>query len=200
MKLLALAGLLAAAALLLVGAGCGSDEPSTDEGTATAPFDRAFIDAMVPHHEQAIEMSRSALDEGLREPILVDIANSIVETQRDEIEQMTRWREEWFGSSRIAPDGAEQLGVSLEDMGMSEETMDFSKTPDVDEAFATMMIAHHEGAIMMAELAADRAERPEIKELASSIIEAQRSEIEDLRPYASADGDDGMPGMDGMNG
>jgi uncharacterized protein (DUF305 family) len=59
------------------------------------PFDRAFIDAMVPHHRAAIEMAEAALKES-DYPGVQDTAQSIVEAQRREIEQMERWRREWY--------------------------------------------------------------------------------------------------------
>jgi len=54
----------------------------------------------------------------------------------------------------------------------------------VDADFAAAMIPHHEGAIAMAELARDRGEHPEIRDLAESIISGQGREIEVLRPHA----------------
>jgi uncharacterized protein (DUF305 family) len=57
---------------------------------------------------------------------------------------------------------------------------------DVDATFAQMMIPHHEGAIAMAEIAKERAEHDEIKDLADAIIEAQEREIGILEKHASA--------------
>ena len=198
---LLLALLVALAALVLLAAGCGGDgdagAPATD--AQAVPFDRSFIDAMVPHHEQAIEMARAAKAAGLTEPVLVDIADAIVETQQAEIDRMKAWREEWFGSAEIDPEGADALGMSMEEMGMPEGATDFSAEADVDGAFAAMMIAHHEGAIAMAKLARERAQREEIASLAEDIIAAQQEEIETLREFAPAGGHD-MDDMGGMGG
>ena len=82
-------------------AGCGgSNEESAPPPTVVpgqVPFDRAFIDAMVPHHRSAIEMARTAKEAGLAQPDLIEIADAIIETQQEEIDDMLRWREEWFG-------------------------------------------------------------------------------------------------------
>lgn len=59
-------------------------------------FDRAFIDAMMPHHEEAIRMARSELRDG-RDPELREISRSIIATQSREIRQLRRWRERWYG-------------------------------------------------------------------------------------------------------
>ncbi|MDI3340352.1 MAG: DUF305 domain-containing protein, partial [Sphaerobacter sp.] len=49
-----------------------------------------------------------------------------------------------------------------------------------DESFIALMIDHHQGAIDMAKLAQDRAEHPEIRQLAQNIITAQQREIEQM--------------------
>lgn len=59
------------------------------------PFDRAFIDAMIPHHESAIEMAEVANEETSNQRIK-DLTRRIIEAQEAEIEQMTTWREEWY--------------------------------------------------------------------------------------------------------
>lgn len=58
------------------------------------------------------------------------------------------------------------------------------KTGDAfDQAFLQEMIVHHEGALQMAEAALQNAKHQEIKDLASSIIAAQQSEIAQMRTW-----------------
>ena len=59
------------------------------------PFDRAFIDGMIPHHESAIEMAEVASEE-TSNPRIKDLTRRVTEAQEAEIEQMTGWREEWY--------------------------------------------------------------------------------------------------------
>jgi uncharacterized protein (DUF305 family) len=59
------------------------------------PFDKAFIDAMIPHHQSAIYMSEVAQDESKILEIK-ELAENIVSAQKGEIEQMKRWREQWY--------------------------------------------------------------------------------------------------------
>lgn len=175
--------LLVVAVVLGISA-CGGDDDSAADVAAGAEFDRAFIDAMIPHHESALEMARSAKAAGLTEPELEQVADDILATQQAEIDRMKEWRAEWFGSSDVDPEGAAALGMSDEQMGMSHDADDLLNSGDVDADFAQMMVDHHEGAIEMAELALDRAEHGELKEMAEAIIDAQQREIDVMEPHA----------------
>lgn len=62
------------------------------------PFDRAFIDAMVPHHQGAVAMAKQLLKSG-EQPALRTMADDIIEAQTKEIEQMRGWRKAWYGSA-----------------------------------------------------------------------------------------------------
>jgi uncharacterized protein (DUF305 family) len=61
------------------------------------PFDKAFIDAMIPHHQSAIEMAQVALKKS-ENPRIKELAENIVNAQKREIEQMKQWRKEWYSS------------------------------------------------------------------------------------------------------
>ena len=71
-------------------------------------FDQMFIDMMIPHHQGAIRMARVELAEG-QDAELKEIAQTIIEAQSAEIDQMNRWREQWYGEP--SPTG----GVPSED-------------------------------------------------------------------------------------
>ncbi len=70
---------------------------NTDAGELAnqRPFDRAFIDAMIPHHESAIAMANVALQES-EDPEILWIAEDIANAQELEIYQMRAWRGEWY--------------------------------------------------------------------------------------------------------
>ena len=59
------------------------------------PFDEAFIDAMIPHHQSAIEMAEVANHES-ENPRIKELAGNIVSAQKGEIERIRRWREQWY--------------------------------------------------------------------------------------------------------
>lgn len=59
------------------------------------PFDRFFIDAMIRHHEQAVEAARIVREESDRQEVR-QLAEAIIETQTAEIQQLREWRREWY--------------------------------------------------------------------------------------------------------
>jgi uncharacterized protein (DUF305 family) len=64
---------------------------------APEPFDRAFIDAMIPHHESAIDAAKAA-ESRAQKPEIKQLAKEIVAAQQTEIDQMKGWRKSWFGA------------------------------------------------------------------------------------------------------
>jgi uncharacterized protein (DUF305 family) len=139
------------------------------------PYDAAFIDGMIVHHEGAIIMANQALEQAERQEIK-DLANAILSAQEAEIGQMKEWRTSWY------PDLAETTGMAM-DMGPMEVP---AGDAPFDQRFIQAMIPHHEGAIAMARDALQNAERQEIKDLAQAIISAQEAEIAQMKEWLSA--------------
>jgi uncharacterized protein (DUF305 family) len=76
---------------------------------APEPFDRAFIDAMIPHHRSAVEAARVAEQQATR-PQVRELALKIVESQQREIDQLRQWRQAWYGSAEPSADSASPDG------------------------------------------------------------------------------------------
>jgi len=158
----------------------GMREGSSESGD----FSRAdvmFAQMMIPHHEQAIEMSDLILAEDGVSPEVVELAEQITAAQGPEIEQMESWLEEW-GVPAMRGDGHGAMGG----MGgmLSEAEMDALEAADGAEAerlFLEGMIEHHEGAIAMAEQHQENGENAEALELTASIIVSQTAEIEQMQ-------------------
>lgn len=71
----------------------GDMATSTDE---SLPFDQRFIEAMISHHEGAIAMAQSALEQSGHDEIRA-LAEAVVRDQQQEIDQMRGWLREWYG-------------------------------------------------------------------------------------------------------
>jgi uncharacterized protein (DUF305 family) len=77
-----------------MGTDMGSHDPAAIDGAV--PFDKAFIEEMIPHHQMAVMMSAMALS-WVDRPELRELLQSIIESQSAEIAQMRAWYREWYG-------------------------------------------------------------------------------------------------------
>ncbi len=69
------------------GMGMGGGMDMGDMPAAGRDFDRMWLDAMIEHHEGAVVMARTEIEDG-RNAGAIDLARSISETQTREIEEM----------------------------------------------------------------------------------------------------------------
>jgi len=84
-----------------------------DQLAQQRPFDRAFIDSMIPHHASAIDMASVALMRSTN-PAIKRIARAIVDAQSQEIGQMIQWRKLWYSGS-ITLGGSLMVALSAVD-------------------------------------------------------------------------------------
>lgn len=153
-------------------------------------IDELFINMMVPHHEGALEMARIAQERSQR-PEILEMADAIIASQSEEIAQMKTWKQTWYGSSDT-PDMSEMpMLMDMPGMGDMGHTMDMQADVDAlrnaaepfDLAFINAMIVHHQSAIDAANVVLNSAVHPEIKEMASQIIDAQQAEIDQMKEW-----------------
>ena len=141
--------------------------------------DKAFIDAMVPHHQGAIVMARVALENAEHEEIR-ELSRNIVSTQQAEIGELKAIKKEEFGTSHVP---MEMSSEQMRGMGMMMDPQSLAEENPFDQAFIDAMIPHHRSAIEMAKVANQESENPRIKELAQNIMSAQKGEIEQMRRW-----------------
>lgn len=67
-----------------------------DLGAADSQFDLRFLNAMIPHHEGALTMAQEALEKSSR-PEIKQLAQAILDSQQQEINQMNQWKKAWYG-------------------------------------------------------------------------------------------------------
>ena len=136
-----------------------------------------FAAMMIPHHEQAIQMSELALLNS-NEPEILALANEIKAAQGPEIEQMKSWGSSMMGSH--AGHMMDEGMLSDDEMAQLKDT----KGAEFDRLFLEGMIKHHQGAIEMADMIIDSANE-EAALLGKNIVESQSAEIERMRQLLS---------------
>ena len=184
-----------AVALVTTAAACSNDDGTTGNSgdtttrgqTATAELpddvndaDVAFVQGMVPHHEQAIQMSELVIANG-DDPTVIALAEQINAAQGPEIDQMNTWLDDWD----IDPAGSDGMdGMDGANGMMSDDEMDMMSEAmgaDLDRMFLETMIRHHQGAIRMAEVELEEGSNADVLALAQGIIDCQQAEIDQMQ-------------------
>jgi uncharacterized protein (DUF305 family) len=133
--------------------------------------DIMFAQMMIPHHQQAIEMSKYALKNSTNMEIK-RIASAISASQGGEISQMKFWLK--------ATKSSATMGHSMDMNGMISEsqmrTLSALKGEKFDEAFLRAMVEHHRGALEMITLLKGT-KNSEARKLAANINRVQKAEI-----------------------
>ncbi|MFB0834619.1 DUF305 domain-containing protein [Arthrobacter halodurans] len=152
--------------------------PGNSSRTRT-PTDTMFVRMMIPHHEQAVQMSDIVLAKsGIDEPI-VDLANKIKAAQEPEIEQMESWLSEWGQPTLPAGSGRGQMRGMAGERGIAE--LEAAEGDEAARVFLTHMIVHHQGAVQMAEREVANGTNQDVVDFASKMIEDQKAEIEVMK-------------------
>jgi uncharacterized protein (DUF305 family) len=173
--------------------------------------DEHFIVMMIPHHDEAVAMADLALSRSKRSEIR-QLAQAIKTTQTQEIEQMRTWYKQWHGADvptwqpgmgmgmgmmrnpnngnpkQLRPNSGLGLGMGM-GMGcrgmMNTDLSALQNAPDFDRAFIEEMIPHHQMGVMMAQMVIN-SQRPQMRNLAQSIVKNQTDEINQMQQWYQA--------------
>ncbi|MFF2272048.1 DUF305 domain-containing protein [Agromyces sp. NPDC058136] len=176
-------------------------EPTPTTTSAEAGFARD----MQVHHQQGVELAMIVRDLTTDEEVRL-LAYDIATTQAQQAGQMYGWLASWglpqAGSepsmtwmtrpaadgtghgSHGATDGAEaplhEPGAPMPGLATPAQVAELRTLDGVDAEvrFLELMIAHHQGAVDMAEAVLDRSSTEVVVALAQSIVDSQTSEIE----------------------
>ena len=139
--------------------------------------DIMFAQMMIPHHQQAVEMSDLAIKNS-KNPQVLKLAEQIKAAQAPEISQMKSWLTS-AGQSLMGDHGMSMDGMLSDD---EIEQLRQSSGKAFDKLFLAGMIAHHEGALSMVSMIED-SENEEAKTLAQNIKVSQSAEIDLMKRY-----------------
>jgi uncharacterized protein (DUF305 family) len=205
---------LAAVGLLLFGAAAGLLVRLPGSASLAVPaadsVDVGFAQDMSVHHQQAVQMASLERDQ-TTEPVLRQLAFDIETSQLQQIGRMQGWLSLWGASALptgghmawmaeapghahdvAAPSGAvatmpgmaspEQLRALREATGLQRDVL-----------FLQLMLRHHEGGADMLSYAAERAELPQVRNLARQMLSSQTTESDYLRQLLAARGGTPIP-------
>lgn len=160
------------------------DPSASTDGMAGAhnQADVEFSQAMIPHHQQAVEMADIALDPtvGARAEI-VDLATRITAAQDPEIQMMTGFLGAWTVPMPMDTSSGADMGTMngmMSDADMS--ALRGAKGAEFDTMWLTLMTEHHTGAIAMAQTEQANGQDPDALALAQAIVTAQQAEIAEM--------------------
>lgn len=163
--------------------------------------DQHFIEMMIPHHQQAVEMADIALTRA-QHPEIKNLAVAIKKDQNREIEKMRTWYKAWYGKEvpvmamtheemmashgnmcqQMKPNTMKMpMNGKMKCMNANLETL--KNAPDFDKEFIRQMIPHHQMAVKMSQMIAKKTTKSEIRNLAESIIKTQTAEIKQMEQW-----------------
>lgn len=142
-------------------------------GNTYSMNDQMFAAMMIPHHQQAIDMSDLAFTRSSN-PDVIALATQIKAEQAPEIKEMKTWLE---GAPHMSHSGMTMGGM----LSQSEiDQLKLAKGVEFDRLFLQGMIAHHEGAIEMAQDILD-SKNPKVRQFGTNVIKVQSAEIAKMK-------------------
>ncbi|MDX1404989.1 MAG: DUF305 domain-containing protein [Woeseiaceae bacterium] len=168
--------------------------------TSYSPDDVRFMQDMIPHHHQALQMAELVGDR-TNNPALNDVAGRITVSQRDEIRFMQRWLRE-RGERVPDPNDHDAMNTPHRMAGMATPEqmaqLAASEGTDFDRMFLRLMITHHEGAVTMVEELLKQpgaAYDPVLYEFTTDVTNDQTAEIERMNAVLVTLSDDPRSGL-----
>ena len=161
----------------------GSATPGASSGASNAgqfnDADVLFVQMMIPHHQQAVDMSDMIVAKSGVDPDVTALAKQIKAAQQPEVHTMETWLNAW--GPKPMPEGAPHHLLSE---GMLDEeqmqALDEATGREGQRRFLESMIRHHQGAIHLAEKEIAAGKHPEATALARHIAASQQREIDNM--------------------
>ena len=173
----------AASASAATSTGAASGEPIAAEHNDA---DVMFAQMMLPHHEQAVEMSEMLLAKDDVPAEVAEFAQRVIDAQGPEIERMndmlTAWEAEPLADAEDMDGMDHGSGAGMSGM-MSEEDMsalEDAQGTGAAQLYLEQMTAHHEGAVEMAQEQIEQGQNPQAVELARQVVADQEAEIAEM--------------------
>jgi uncharacterized protein (DUF305 family) len=170
-------------AVLMLLAGCGTGGRSEPPGPAPLSLefnatDALFVQLLIPHHRQGVEIAQLGAARATNPDVRV-LASAIVATQQDEATRMAGWLQAWQQPATAAAAGPETAAKRI--AGLRK-----AAGKDFDREFLTMLIAHQDEAIKLAETESQGGRNLNALTFAKQIQQSRDGEIKQMRSYLDA--------------
>lgn len=139
-------------------------------------FEAHFLGMMILHHQDGLKMGELALEKASSSE-LKQMMQKSAKDQREQNEQMTGWLKQWHNK---APNDFKKPAAVEQMMKKNMSELQGLSGAEFDKKFAHHMAEHHVDAIAMGEMAANKAQHAEVKQLAGKIAKSQEPERQKL--------------------
>ncbi|WP_235737307.1 DUF305 domain-containing protein [Nocardioides alcanivorans] len=155
--------------------------PEMERAETPAAADARFIRDMIPHHEQALRMSRQALSHNDLEERVKAAATFIRDDQRNEITIMASWLDAW--GDELPAEDPDHDHTAMPGMVPERQIRALGDlaTAEAEVAFLTLMVQHHQGAVQMSQDYLGNAVNSYTLSNARHVIREQQQEIAYMR-------------------
>jgi len=146
------------------------------------PADIRFVEMMVPHHAQALEMAALAPEQATSDKVKA-LADRIDAAQRVEISQMRSWLRRHARTPQHGHGSAAAPSMRMPGMATPQQMdqLEDATGEGFDRLFLTLMITHHQGALTMANEELVKGTDTLVQEMAQEVVVTQTAEINRMR-------------------
>ena len=178
----ALAGVIIVLAMVIIAMGISKSEHGPDHmnHSTTADLSGAdvmFLQMMIPHHQQAVDISKLALTKSKDDELLA-LASSIRDGQAGEILLMSQWLKDAGEDLEMGHSMHDQMGGMLNESELAALRSATGAT--FDRLWLEGMTGHHDGALHMTQMIED-ATNETIKKFGQDIVSSQSAQIKQMK-------------------
>ena len=147
----------------------------TSPDAKKSSYDIQFLDSMIAHHRQGVEMAQKAVDRSQTQEVKKK-AQSMITSLKGDLSKMKSIRDD------IQENAPESINMDLEGMQQVDmKELDTISAKNFDEKFLQMSIDHEKGGLEMSKEAIKHAKNAAVKEEARELSKKQMGEITELK-------------------
>ena len=143
-----------------------------------AAFDQRFLSQMIPHHQMAMDMAKDCMAKATHDE-LKGLCRKISSDQEKEVATMRTWLGSWYKGQHAG--GHSEAMMKEGQQGMAK--LKTLSGAEYEKQFMNEMSKHHRQAVKDSETCVSRASHPELKNLCTKMVAAQRKEIEQMHGW-----------------